>query len=130
LQRVDRPLLFFNLALLLSVVVIPFTTSLFAEYVARPGSQAAVAAQLFNGAQLLMGLGFQLCGWWVYRHPELLREHSIRPTAAQRWRAGSGVLVYTACIPIAFVSPVAVLAIDGAVAAYYVVDQFTVRGAA
>ena len=111
-------------------MVIPFATSLFAEYVARPGSQATVAAQLFNGAQLLMGLGFQLCGWWVYHHPELLREHSALPTPVQRLRAGSGVLVYTACIPIAFVSAVAVLAIDGAVAAFYVLDQFTVRRAA
>ena len=40
LASVDRPLLFFNLLLLLSVVVIPFTTSLFAEYLTRPAAQA------------------------------------------------------------------------------------------
>ena len=129
-QRVDRSLLFFNLALLLSVVVIPFTTSLFAEYVARPGSQATVAALLFNGSQLLMGLGFQLCGLWVYYHPHLLREHAARPTGAQRLRSSVGIPAYLVCIPIAFVSPVAVLAIDGAVAAFYVLDQFTVASAA
>lgn len=128
-QHVDRPLLFFNLALLLSVVVIPFTTSLFAEYVAHPGAQATVAALLFNGAQLFMGLGFQLCGGWVYYHPHLTHEHHVRPTRAQRLRWSVGIPVYLACIPIAFVSPVAVLAIDGAAAAFYVVDQFTTRTA-
>lgn len=129
-RHVDRPLLFFNLALLLSVVVIPFTTSLFAEYVARPGSQAIVAAQLFNGAQLLMGLGFQLCGGWVYYHPHLWREGTVRPTSAQRVRWSAGIFAYLVCIPIAFVSPVAVLAIDGAAAAFYILDQFNIRIAA
>jgi uncharacterized membrane protein len=129
LQRVDRPLLFFNLALLLSVVVIPFTTSLFAQYVARPGSQATVAALLFDGAQLLMGLGFQLCGTWVLKHPQLSRDPSVRPGTAQRLRTASGTVVYAACIPVAFVSPLAVLVIDGLVAAYYVLDQFSVPAA-
>ena len=129
-QHVDRPLLFFNLALLLSVVLIPFTTSLFAEYVVRPGSQATFAALLFNGAQVLMALGFQLCGLWVDAHPHLLREHATRATRAQKMRRALGLPLYLVCIPIAFVSPVAVLAIDGLVAAFYVLDQFTVADAA
>jgi uncharacterized membrane protein len=128
-RHVDRPLLFFNLGLLLSVVVIPFTTSLFAQYVTHPGSQATVAAQLFNGAQLLMGLGFQLCGGWVYYHQRLWREGTVRPTGAQRLRWSAGIPLYLVCIPIAFVSPVAVLAIDGAAAAFYIIDQFNIRTA-
>ena len=130
LQRIDRPLLFFNLGLLLSVVVIPFTTSLFAEYLGRPLTQASVAAVLFDGAQLLMGLGFQFCGWWGHRHPELYREHTPRARHGLRLRTAAGAVVYLACIPIAFVSPIAVLVIDGLVAVYYVLDQFTLPAAA
>lgn len=129
-RYVDRPLLFFNLMLLLSVVVIPFTTSLIAEYVAHPGSQATVAAVLFNGAQLFMGFGFTLCGQWVRFHPNLWREHMAAPTSAEQLRAAAGNFIYLVCFPIAFVSPVAVLALDGAATAFYIVDQFKIRTAA
>ncbi|MGH7686017.1 MAG: TMEM175 family protein [Candidatus Dormibacteria bacterium] len=129
LQFVDRPLLFFNLALLMTVVLIPFATSLFAQYVSVPGEQASVAAALFNGSQLVMGMAFQLCGSWVHAHPELRRPGSPVATPLQRLRTAAGVFFYVLCIPVAFVSPLAVLVIDGAVAVYYVLDQFTLATA-
>lgn len=123
LARVDRTMLFANLGFLMAVVLIPFTTSLFAEYVGRTGSQASVAAALFNGAQLLMGVGFQSSRVWVERHPGLLRPDAALPTRMQRFRVRAGMLVYIACIPIAFVSPIAVLVLDGLVGVYYIVDH-------
>src|SRR5579864_8926978 len=83
LDHVDRALLFLNLGLLMTVVLIPFTTSLFAQYVGHPGTQAQVAAALFNGAQLLMGLAFLACGRWLMAHPALYR---VRPARASPLR--------------------------------------------
>ena len=128
-QHVDRPLLFLNLGLLMTVVLIPFATSVFAQYVTAAGERASVAAALFNGSQLLMGIAFQLCGSWVHAHPELKRPGSPVATPLQRLRTGAGVIFYVLCIPVAFVSPLAVLVIDGAVAVYYVLDQFTLATA-
>jgi TMEM175 potassium channel family protein len=127
LHSVDRPLLFINLGLLMSVVLIPFVTSLFALYAARPGTQADVAAALFNGAQLLMALGFQGCTLWINAHPQLARSAMHPVTVAQRLRFALGVFVYAACLPLSFLSPLGVLILDAVVAAYYVVDQISVR---
>ena len=42
MRRVDRTLLFLNLLLLLIVAFLPFPTKLVAEYLQKPGEQAAV----------------------------------------------------------------------------------------
>jgi uncharacterized membrane protein len=126
---VDRPLLFINLFLLMAVVMIPFATSLLAQYVAKGGAQASAGAALFNGALLLMSFGFQGCTLWLEAHPQL-SSGQLRPvTLPERLRFATGVFVYLACIPLSFVSPLIVLAIDGAVAAFYVADQISVRTA-
>jgi uncharacterized membrane protein len=83
LAHVDRPLLFIDLGLLMAIVMIPFATSLLAHYVIHAGPQASVAAALFNGAFLVMGIGFQSCRAWVDRHPQLLRPDAAAPTRAQ-----------------------------------------------
>lgn len=129
LASVDRTLLFCNLGLLMTVVLIPFATSLFAQYVVHSGSQASVAAALFNGVQLLMALAFYVCGAWVHAHPALFRGRPVLPTRAQRLRVNAGSILYTVCIPVSFASPIAVLIADGVVAVYYVLDWFTLRTA-
>ena len=125
--NVDRPLLFLNLFLLMAVVLIPFATALMAQYVAHGGAQAEVAAAMFNGAQVLMALGFQGCTFWLDGHPQLLAGHAQPTTVAQRLRFGSGLLVYLLCIPLSFVSPIAALGLDGVVAAFYITDQLSSR---
>ncbi len=70
-RRVDRPLLFLNLGLLMSVVLLPFSTSLFARFLAAGGSQSHVAAALFSGSLLLMSLWFDAAYAWIGAHPEL-----------------------------------------------------------
>ncbi len=123
LKRVDRPLLFINLGLLMSVVLIPFVTSLFALYLTHRTAQAAVAGALFNGALLLMALSFLAVNLWVNTHPELRRAAGPRQTIWQTARFAAGNVAYAVCIGLAFVSAPLVLIIDGAVAAYYVADQ-------
>ena len=126
LSHVDRVLLFINLGLLMSIVLIPFVTALFADHVAKGGSQASVAGVLYNAAMLLMGAGFQSSVLWVSHHHGLLREQ-LRPlTRAQLLRYGVGPIVYLACIPLSFWNPVVVLLIDAVVAVYYIFDQASV----
>lgn len=129
LSHTDRVLLFVNLGLLMSIVLIPFVTALFAGYVATGGPQAPVAAALYNASMLLMGIGFQASVLWVSRHHELLREPLAPLTRRQQVRYGVGPIAYLACIPLAFASPVAVLIIDALVAVYYVFDQAAVQRA-
>lgn len=126
LSHTDRVLLFLNLFLLMTIVLIPFVTALFADYVLTAGRQASVAAALYNGSMLLMGVGFMSCVLWVSGHHELLRERLAPLSRSQLLRYSVGAIVYSACIPLSFVSPVAVLLIDGGVAVYYIFDQASV----
>lgn len=126
LSHVDRVLLFVNLFLLMTIVLIPFVTALFADYVLTAGREAAVAAALYNASMLLMGMGFMACVIRVSRHHELLRERLAPLTRSQVLRYSVGAIVYCACIPLSFISPVAVLIVDAAVAVYYIFDQASV----
>jgi uncharacterized membrane protein len=126
LRVVDRPLLFLNLALLMSVVLLPFTTSLFARYLVRGGGDAHVAAAIFSGSSLLMSLGFNVIYVWILRHPAL-RHDATPPRSSVRatLRFGVGGVVYAASIGIAFISALLVFVLSALVAAYYVLDQVT-----
>lgn len=124
---VDRPLLFLNLAFLLTIVVIPFSTSLFAEYVVSGGSQAGTAGALFNGSMLLMGLSFRAV---------IGRAHRGQPHPARAKGFGAvieslplavGPVVYATCIGLSFVSAPVVLILDAALAAYYVFGDVIAR---
>ena len=56
--RVDRPLLYLNLLLLLAVAGIPFPTALVAEHLQSPGIDSEVAAAVYGGWATLVGLSF------------------------------------------------------------------------
>jgi uncharacterized membrane protein len=126
LARADRVVLFVNLGLLMSVVIIPFTTAMFSRYVTQGGTDSHVAAALFSAALLLMGLGFTGLYVWAALHPHLLKPG---PPVELSWRTffrfGAGTIGYAACIAVAFVSAQLVLVIIAALAIYYVLDQFT-----
>ncbi|MDQ6855777.1 MAG: TMEM175 family protein [Candidatus Dormibacteraeota bacterium] len=125
-RRVDRPLLFLNLGLLMSVVLLPFSTSVFARFVATGAGQSHVAAALFSGSLLLMSLWFDAAYAWIGRHPEL-RTGGPGPPITMRSlvRFGAGIVLYAVCVVISFVSATAVLVITALVAVYYMVDQVT-----
>src|SRR5215475_5101237 len=62
--RVDRITLFLNLMLLMTVVAIPFTTSLLSEYLRAGGPSARTAALVYSAVMLLMSCGF--AGLYTY----------------------------------------------------------------
>jgi len=120
-QRVDTVLLFLNLALLMSVVLVPFGTSLIASYVTRSSDQSHIAAAIFSANMFLMGVAFNA----LYR-----RATPAGATAPHRGSKTMSRLSFAVGpaanglgIGLAFINPVAVLVLFGAVAVYYLVQE-------
>jgi uncharacterized membrane protein len=122
-SEIDRTLLFLNLLLLFFVVTIPFATSTLALYLTKGGSNAALAAAIFQGVFVGMSLSFAGLFWWGIR-----RQHTkvaFTPEAARRAtiRFGIGNVAYLSAIGIAFVSATASLIVSGLVAIYYIFEH-------
>ena len=58
IRRTDHLLLVFNLLLLLSTAVLPFTTALLSEYVRGTPDQQRLAARIYSGALMASGVFF------------------------------------------------------------------------
>jgi uncharacterized membrane protein len=123
-SEIDRTLLFLNLLLLFFVVSIPFATSTTGAYLRGDHhADAALAVAIFQGVFEGMSISFGLLSWWAIK-----REHlkiAMTPEQARRAsiRFGIGNIGYIAGIGIAFVSPLASLALAGVVAVYYIFEQ-------
>ncbi len=126
-RRVDRPVLFANLALLLIVSVLPFPTRLLAEYLTA-GSDAHTAAVVYSATMLAMGLAYSLLWITVTRDVGLLHEHldPAMSRAALR-RFGFGTIFYLATIGLSFLSAILTLCVHAALAIYYCFDHLTTR---
>ncbi len=128
-RRVDRWVLFANLALLLVVSAIPFPTRLLAEYLTAPGPDSHIAAAVYSATMLVMSLACS--GLWlaVTRDAALLHE-DVDPAASRAAirRFGAGTVVYAATIGLSFVNAVLTLVVHGLIALYYCFDQL--KGAA
>jgi uncharacterized membrane protein len=120
LRAVDHSILILNLLLLLSVGILPFTTSLMATYL-KEGSGEGLAAAIYGASFLLMGAVFVLTNRQILlRRPQLLRE-PIPPDVARRTLkyAALGQIPYGLAVFLAFVSPYITLVICAACAVYY-----------
>jgi uncharacterized membrane protein len=128
--RVDRPLLYLNLLLLLAVAGIPFPTALVAEHLQSPGIDSEVAAAVYGGWATLVALSFNLMWRWIVHDESLIRDDiDIRALRANTRRFSLGLVIYPLTIGIAFLNPILALCVHGLLAAYYVVDQFARGGA-
>jgi uncharacterized membrane protein len=122
-RLVDRAVLFTNLILLLVISAIPFPTRVLSEYLTAD-RDAHVAAALYSATMLAMGLTYAALWLVITRDAKLLHE-SLDPVvsrAAVR-RFALGNVFYLGTIGLSFVSPIATLAIHGALAIYYCFDQ-------
>jgi TMEM175 potassium channel family protein len=124
---VDRPLLFLNLLLLLTVAFLPFPTALLGDYI-REGDNAHVAAAIYGANMTLIGLTFIAMWTYLVRVPSLLTP-GLGAEGARRARRAAivGPVLYGLTIPLAFVSPVACLIVYAALALYFAIS-FTVAG--
>jgi uncharacterized membrane protein len=123
-RRVDRRTLFANLLLLLTVSVIPFPTRLLATYLTAPGNDAHTAAAIYAATMVAMGVAFSLLFLAFARDARLLHT-PIPPGDVIRAlrRFGIGGVCYLATIGLAYLSPIAMLAVHAVLAVYYCFDQ-------
>jgi uncharacterized membrane protein len=119
-RAVDHAILSLNLALLMTIVLLPFTTNLMAQYLKASHGQK-LAAAIYGGSLLLMSLGFFAMHQHILRaKPYLLDRHltpELRRTVLRR--NFTGLPPYAIATAAAIVSPYITLAICGAIAAYY-----------
>jgi uncharacterized membrane protein len=120
LRAVDHSILIWNLLLLMSVGILPFTTSLMAAYL-KENDGESLAAAIYGASFLLMGAIFVMTNRQIlFRRPQLLRE-PIPPEAARNVLkfAALGQAPYALAVVLAFVSPYITLGICAACAIYY-----------
>lgn len=121
--RIDRPLLFLNLLLLLFVALLPFPTALLARYLSSQGD-ASVAAAVYSANMLGCAIAFNLLWRWIVRDARLVHAHiDVEAARARNRRFALGILVYAATVGVSFVSAVVTLGLHALIAVYYVFDQ-------
>jgi uncharacterized membrane protein len=120
LRAVDHSILIWNLALLLTVGILPFTTSLMATYL-KEGSGENLAAAIYGASYLLMGAVFVGTNRHILRNRAQLLKEPMKPEAARRTLhfAALGQIPYLVATLLAFVTPYITIAICGACAIYY-----------
>jgi uncharacterized membrane protein len=138
-RRIDRPLLVFNLLLLMGVVAIPFPTALIAEHLRGPKSSGgSVAAVIYGIVMIVISIFYNVIWEYLVRHAEALGTLGTRQAlrdavpgfgsgpglAAKIPRWSLGLAGYTAGVLIAaFWSAGAALAVYGALAVYYLFNH-------
>jgi uncharacterized membrane protein len=124
IRYVDQPLQWINIAILLGICLTPFPNALVADAM-RTGldSEAAKAATATYALIFALATAPWIFFWnRLARHPELLEPpHSVAWARRERWRGGLGVLVYGAGIGVAYMAPLAALALFFASACFFAV---------
>jgi len=128
-SRVDRGVAYLNLALLMTVVFIPYPTGVFGEALRR-GEGMKAAAVAYSIAMVLNA--YTWGALWLYAST---RRRLLVPTFPESERAMAtvlftiGVAAYTLALGIAFINAYACLAFQGLMAVYYALDPLSRRAA-
>jgi uncharacterized membrane protein len=116
----DRGLLALNLLLLLFIALIPWPTSLIAEYLRAGGEPERTAAVVYALCMAAMGLSFGAIWRYVARRPHLLGGGLDADDVARRTRRFTlGGPIYVVAVLLALVSAPACLAVNALLAVYY-----------
>jgi uncharacterized membrane protein len=122
--RVDRPLLFLNLLLLMFVAFVPFSTALLAEHLLSPPPDSSVAAAVYSANGVANAIGFNVIWRYIVRDAKLLHAHlDVNSLRSRTRRFSLGLVIYPLTVALSFLSAPLTLAVHALVAAYYVVDQ-------
>jgi uncharacterized membrane protein len=120
LREADHAILMLNLILLLTIGVIPFATSLFADYLQQASGQK-LAAGVYAGVFLAMAIAFAA----LNRHILFRKEHLLSTELSQEirrrilTRSVSGLAPYALATVLAVISAYLTLALTAALAVYY-----------
>lgn len=120
LARADHSILIWNLFLLMTVSILPFTTALMAQYL-KASEGEGLAAGIYSGSFLLMGVVFAGMNRHIlFRRPQFLEgEIDERTRRRTLLLAALGIVPYVVAAALAPVSPYISLGICAAVAVYY-----------
>ena len=120
LREADHMILLLNLILLLTIGVLPFATDLMATYL-RAGSGEHLAAAIYAGAFLVMGIAFAALNRHILFDKSHLLDGQLPPERRRQilMRSVSGLIPYAVAVAVAPLSPYATLAICGVLAAFY-----------
>jgi uncharacterized membrane protein len=118
-RRVDRRFLYLNLLLLVAVGIVPFPTSLVDRYiVSESGATAALVVYGLGG--LLIAIGFAAVFFYATHDGRLVGDRvSARQIRADGMLFPIGLAAYSLGIALAFVAPLASLAVYGLTALFY-----------
>jgi uncharacterized membrane protein len=130
LRAVDHSILMWNLLLLLSVGILPFTTQLMAAYL-KESSGESLAAAIYGASFLVMGGVFVGANHHILFHRRHLLRDKVDPETARRLLrfAALGQIPYALAVILAFVSPYITLAICALCAVYYALPLASRGGA-
>jgi uncharacterized membrane protein len=126
LHTIDHSILVLNVLLLMTIVALPFTTSLLAEYLTADRG-ARLAAAIYGGSFLLMSLMFMTIQRHILvRRRELLQQH-LTPEVSRRilQRNLVGIAPYALATAGAFVTPYLTLGLAAALAVFFVLPATT-----
>jgi len=126
-ERIDRPLVYLNQLLLLTVVFVPYPTGVLGEALRR-GEGTRVAAVFYSVAMAMNA--YCWAALWLYGSSGRRLLHEGFPEEQRRSATAAftvGGAVYTLAVGIAFVNAYAALAFQGFIAAYYAVDPLSRR---
>jgi uncharacterized membrane protein len=120
IRAVDHAILMLNLALLMTIVVLPFSTALMAEYLKATHGQK-LAAAVYGGSLLLMSVAFFAMQQHLLRAKPYLLEQHVTPARRRALlrRNFTGLPPYAIATLAAIASPYITLAICAAIAAFY-----------
>jgi uncharacterized membrane protein len=118
--RADQTVLALNLLLLMTVVALPFTTSLVAEYLRDGGADARLAVAVYSAGMVLNAVSWTLLWRYVAHRPALLAAH-VDPAAARASVRGFnlGLPIYALTVGVSFVNAYAGLVLHFVLALYY-----------
>jgi uncharacterized membrane protein len=129
LEKIDRPALFFNLALLMTIAFLPYPTGVLGQALAK-GEGTRTAAVFYSVTMLVNACCWSALWLWASHRRRLLVAsfpEGQRRNATLAFTAGAGA--YTAAVGVAFVNAYASLALQGMFAVYYAVDPINRRAA-
>jgi uncharacterized membrane protein len=127
LETLDRGFTYLNFLLLMTITFLPYPTGVFGQ--ALKQGQGAETAAVFYTATMAVN-AFAWSAMWLYasRGRRLLKpDFPEDQRGAATIAFTGGAVVYTAAVGIAFLSPYAALAFEGALALYYAFDPLSRR---
>ena len=121
--RVNRPIMYLNLAILMGIAFLPFPTSLFSHALQTTDrADQKTAAFVYSLNLVLISLTWLTTWLYLSRRTELLDGFDREDARQATRRVAVGPAIYITCALVALVSPYLCLVGHGVVAVYFIVS--------